>query len=308
MTGLLLDTDLTEEQRRYAEIVRSSAEALLASSTTSSTSPRSRPASWSWRTLDFDLRATARGRGGAAGRARPREGPRARSAASTPRCPPSCAATPGACARSSSTWCGNAIKFTRAGRGRDRGQARSRKTTTAIDVRFEVRDTGIGIPAGQARAPLQRLPAGGRLDHAAVRRHRAGPGHLQAPGRADGRRDRRRERRGPGSTFWFTAVLGKQPPRRGGRSAGRPAGRAHPRRGRQRHEPAGPRRAAGVVGRAARRRPRARRRRSTCCARPSPRRPVPHRHHGHADAGDRRRIARPGDQGRPRACGTRSSS
>ena len=55
-------------------------------------------------------------------------------------------------------------------------------------LRFEVRDTGIGIPPGQAGEPLPALHAGRFLDHAALRRHRAGPGHLPAPGGADGRR------------------------------------------------------------------------------------------------------------------------
>jgi len=49
MTDLLLDTRLNQDQRRYAETVRASGEALLDSSTTSSISPRSRRASSSWR-------------------------------------------------------------------------------------------------------------------------------------------------------------------------------------------------------------------------------------------------------------------
>jgi len=44
MTGLLLDTSLTAEQREYTEIVRRSGEALLTSSTTSWISPKSKPA------------------------------------------------------------------------------------------------------------------------------------------------------------------------------------------------------------------------------------------------------------------------
>ena len=45
MAELLLDTELSDEQRGYAAMVRSSGDALLRSSTTSSTSRRSRPAS-----------------------------------------------------------------------------------------------------------------------------------------------------------------------------------------------------------------------------------------------------------------------
>ncbi len=45
---------------------------------------------------------------------------------------------------------------------------------------------------------VQRLRAGRQLDHAQVRRHRAGAGHHPAPGRTDGRRGRGREHAGCG--------------------------------------------------------------------------------------------------------------
>ena len=53
-------------------------------------------------------------------------------------------------------------------------------------------------PAGPAEPPVQIVPAGGCLHHPPLRRHRAGPGHLQAPGRVDGREDLGRERRRQG--------------------------------------------------------------------------------------------------------------
>ena len=65
-----------------------------------------------------------------------------------------------------------------------------------------------GGPPGPA---VQELLPGGRVDHAQVRRHRAGAGDLQAAGRADGRADRRRQHAGKGSTFWFTAPVGRVP-------------------------------------------------------------------------------------------------
>ena len=99
-----------------------------------------------------------------------------------------------------------------------------RNAATTLLVRFEVQDTGIGIAAGQAAAAVPRLRAGRRLDHAQIRRHRPGPGHHPAPGRADGRRGRRRQHAGQGSTFWFTARLQRGHgvmPARAGRRRGR---------------------------------------------------------------------------------------
>ena len=49
--------------------------------------------------------------------------------------------------------------------------------------------------ARSSAASCSSVQPGRHLDHAQIRRHRAGPGHLQAPGRADGRPDLGRERR-----------------------------------------------------------------------------------------------------------------
>ena len=62
MLELLSDTDLDAEQREYARTAACPATRCSASSTTSSTSRRSRPAGWSSTTHDFDLREPRRGR------------------------------------------------------------------------------------------------------------------------------------------------------------------------------------------------------------------------------------------------------
>ena len=56
--------------------------------------------------------------------------------------------------------------------------------------------------------PVPDVQPGRRIDHAQVRRHRPGPGHQQAAGRADGRHDvgRERRRRAAASTFHFTIL------------------------------------------------------------------------------------------------------
>ena len=53
---------------------------------------------------------------------------------------------------------------------------------TACSCDVPCRDTGIGIPKRQAGSALQELQPGGRFHDAEVRRHGAGPGHLEAAG------------------------------------------------------------------------------------------------------------------------------
>jgi signal transduction histidine kinase len=75
----------------------------------------------------------------------------------------------------------NAVKFT------ERGEVRLTVTEREPGVlRFEVRDSGIGI-SEELRAVVQPLRAGRRLDHAALRGHRAGAGGGASARRDDGR-------------------------------------------------------------------------------------------------------------------------
>ncbi len=88
---------------------------------------------------------------------------------------------------------GNAVKFTDQGEIAYRRVEQRSRLRAQHHVRFEVRDTGIGLEDGRAAPHLRVLPSGRRLDDPQVRRHRARARHLQAARRADGRRDRRRE-------------------------------------------------------------------------------------------------------------------
>ena len=100
MTGLLLDTDLTAEQRRYAETVRSSGEALLSRHQRHPRFLQDRGRQAGAGGDRFRPARDDRGRGRAAGRARPREGPRIRLPHRSRRAHLPARATPGACARS----------------------------------------------------------------------------------------------------------------------------------------------------------------------------------------------------------------
>ena len=90
------------------------------------------------------------------------------------------------------------------------------------DVRCEVRDTGIGIPADRLASLFCALHAGGYLDDPPVRRD--GPGAVdRAPvGRADGRRDRRRERRGRRARCSGSPRISRRSPTARSRSIRRP--------------------------------------------------------------------------------------
>ena len=81
----------------------------------------------------------------------------------------------------------NAVKFT------DKGEvvitARMSETNPGR-VRFQVADTGIGIPDDAQRAHVRLLHPGRRVHHAQVRRQRSRAGDLAQPDRGDGRRHR----------------------------------------------------------------------------------------------------------------------
>ncbi len=67
------------------------------------------------------------------------------------------------------------------------------ETENDVLLRFSVRDTGIGIPADKIDLLFEKFSQVDASTTRQLRRHRPGPGHLQATGGVDGRRDRREQ-------------------------------------------------------------------------------------------------------------------
>ena len=106
---------------------------------------------------------------------------------------------------------GNAVKFTERGEVvlvRRRVDARTRPTRWSLP-RFEVRDTGIGIDAERAAAPVPAVHPGRQLDDAAVRRHRPGLAISKRLAELMGGEIGVESRPAQGSTFWFTVRLAR---------------------------------------------------------------------------------------------------
>jgi PAS domain S-box-containing protein len=211
MTGLLMATDLSEEQRRYAETVRSSGEALLSVINDILDFSKIEADKLELEELDFDLRATL-------------EDVAELLAVSAhekhleficridPEVHTFVRGDPGRLRQILINLGNNAVKFT--ARGEVAVEVRLESETDGqIKVRFEVRDTGIGIPQDrlgllfsafqQVDASTTRRFGGTGLGLAISKRLAERMGGEIGVASVEGR----------GSTFWFTAVFGKQPRR-----------------------------------------------------------------------------------------------
>ncbi len=227
MTCLLLDTDLTEEQRRYAETVRISGESLLTVINDILDFSKIEAGKLEMETLDFDLRAIlddfaasltfqVQGKG------------LEFICALAPDVPSRLRGDPGRLRQVLVNMAGNAIKFTQSGEIVVRATVVSETETDAL-LRFSIRDTGIGISAGMKDRLFQKFT---QVDSSTTRKYggtglglaiskqiaalMGGEIGFESPSLplrpSDG---------GPGSEFWFTARFAKQA--EGGRNITMPA-------------------------------------------------------------------------------------
>ena len=215
MTELALDTPLTDDQRQYLKTVKSAADSLLGIINDMLDFSKIEAGKLDLDLADFALRRRWAIPCGPWPCGRTRKG-WSWSARCSRTCPMPLSATPAGCARSLLNLVGNAIKFTDEGEVVVRVEvasdscARRRSRPALRGHRHRHRH-----PAREAGDDLPGLRAGGHLDHAQVRRHRAGPDDRRPAGRPDGRADHRRQPAGAGQHLQLHGAV---------RSATAPAG------------------------------------------------------------------------------------
>jgi PAS domain S-box-containing protein len=209
MTGLILDTDLTTEQKDYAEVVQTCGNSLLTLINDILDFSKIEAGKLEMETIDFDLRAAVEDTGDIVA-IKTRDKGLEFSCFVDPEAPSRLQGDPGRLRQVLINLANNAIKFT------ERGEvaisvALETETDTQATIRFTVRDTGIGIPADRMDRLFQSFS---QVDASTTRQY-GGTGlglaiSKQITELMDGQIGVE-SKEGEGSTFWFTAVLDKQP-------------------------------------------------------------------------------------------------
>jgi len=214
MTGLLLDSELNDQQRQYAEIVRSSGENLLSLINDILDFSKIEARKLELESLEFDVRDAVEDVAELMA-LKAYEKNLEISLLVAPEVPWRLRGDPGRLRQILVNLVGNAVKFTKSGEVVIKvvlGEERS----DGVQLRFDVIDTGIGIPADRIDLLFSAFT---QVDPSTTR-HFGGTGLGLAISRQlatlMGGEIGVESREGQGSDFWFTAVLGKVPMEGGG--------------------------------------------------------------------------------------------
>ena len=208
MTAILLDTDLSEEQRGYAEIINRSSENLLALINDILDFSKIEAGKLDMEVIDFDLRTTVEDTAEMLSMRASQAGLEL-ICLIDPEVPHYLKGDPGRLRQIITNLAGNSIKFTHQGEVVISVMLESEENGHAV-IRFEVRDTGIGIPADRIDALFSPFT---QVDGSTTRKYGGtglGLSICKQLTELMGGKVGIISEEGKGSTFWFTVKFEKQ--------------------------------------------------------------------------------------------------